>query len=105
MKKILITGGTGFIGSHLAEKCIKKGYHVTVFDRYNVNYNLGNLSNSIYKKKIKFVFGDIRDFDSVDNVVKKMISFYISQHLLEFLILIYLPMHILKPILKEPIMF
>jgi NAD dependent epimerase/dehydratase len=71
LKKILITGGTGFIGSHLAEKCIQKGYQVTVFDRYNVNYNLGNLSNSIFRKKIKFVFGDIRDFDSVDNVVKK----------------------------------
>mgnify|MGYP006120283365 FL=1 len=46
MKKILITGGTGFIGSHLAEKAVKKGYKVTVFDRYNPNYNLGNLANS-----------------------------------------------------------
>ena len=45
-KKILITGGTGFIGSHLAEKCVSKGYKVTVFDRYNPNYNLGNLAQS-----------------------------------------------------------
>lgn len=70
-KKILITGGTGFIGSHLAEKCVINGYKVTVFDRYNPNYNLGNLENSIYKNKIKFIFGDIRDFDSVNNAVKK----------------------------------
>ena len=34
-KKILITGGTGFIGSHLSEKFIKHGYEVGVFDRYN----------------------------------------------------------------------
>ena len=70
MKKILITGGTGFIGSHLAEKCVKKGYKVTVFDRYNPNYNLGNLKNSICRKKIRFIFGDIRDYDSVNNAVK-----------------------------------
>ena len=69
MKKILITGGTGFIGSHLAEKCVAKGYKVTVFDRYNPNYNLGNLSDSKYKNKINFIFGDIRDYDSVNNAV------------------------------------
>ena len=71
MKKILITGGTGFIGSHLAELCIKKGYKVTVFDRYNPNYNLGNLADSPFKEKIKFIFGDIRDYDSVNNAIKK----------------------------------
>lgn len=71
MKKILITGGTGFIGSHLAEKCVEIGYKVTVFDRYNPNYSLGNLENSKYKNKINFEFGDIRDFDSVFKVVKK----------------------------------
>ncbi len=71
MKKILITGGTGFIGSHLAEYCASKGYKVTVFDRYNPIFNLGNLSSSKYNKKIKFVFGDIRDFDSIDKEVRK----------------------------------
>ena len=35
MKKLLITGGTGFVGSHLAEKAVMKGYKVIVFDRYN----------------------------------------------------------------------
>ena len=71
MKKILITGGTGFIGSHLAEFFAKKKYKVTVFDRYNPNYNLGWLSESEYKKKIKFIFGDVRDYDSVFNAQKK----------------------------------
>ena len=58
-EKILITGGTGFIGSHLAEYFAKKNFEVTVFDRYNSNYSLGNLKNSKYKDKIKFIFGDI----------------------------------------------
>jgi NAD dependent epimerase/dehydratase len=72
MKKILITGGTGFIGSHLAEKAVKKGYKVIVFDRYNPNFSLGNLSSSRFKKKIEFIFGDIRDYDSVYKSVKKV---------------------------------
>ena len=64
-KKILVTGATGFIGSHLVELLIKKGLNVTAFDRYNTNYNLGCLSNSIYKRDINFIFVDIRDYDSV----------------------------------------
>tara|TARA_B100000315_G_scaffold257300_1_gene305692 strand:+ start:362 stop:520 length:159 start_codon:yes stop_codon:yes gene_type:complete len=35
--KILITGATGFIGSHLTELCVEKGYSVIAFDRYNPN--------------------------------------------------------------------
>ena len=35
--KILITGATGFIGSHLAELCVEKGFSVVAFDRYNSN--------------------------------------------------------------------
>ena len=41
MKKILITGATGFIGPHLAEICMEKGYDVVAIDRYNPNYNFG----------------------------------------------------------------
>ncbi len=71
MKKILITGGTGFIGSHLAEKLVENNSKVTVFDRYNPDYNLGNLKNSKYKNKINFIFGDIRDFDSTNKAIQK----------------------------------
>ena len=40
-KKILITGATGFIGSHLSELSVKKGYKVVAFDRYNSNNDAG----------------------------------------------------------------
>ncbi len=71
MKKILITGATGFIGSHLTELCVKKGYDVVAFDRYNTTYNLGHLENSEFKKDINFIFGDIRDYDTVFKISKK----------------------------------
>jgi len=70
-EKILITGGTGFIGSHLAELLSKKNFKVTVFDRYNPIYSLGNLKNSQLKNKINFIFGDLRDYDSVNKAVKE----------------------------------
>ena len=68
-KKILITGATGFIGSHLAEACIKKGYQIIAFDRYNLNNSWGLLENSIYKDDIEFILGDIRDYDSVNKAL------------------------------------
>ncbi len=71
-KKILITGATGFIGSHLCELLVKKNFKVIAFDRYNPNYNLGNLKNSKFKKDINFIFGDIRDFDSVTKATKNV---------------------------------
>ena len=72
MKNILVTGGMGFIGSHLAEFLTKKNYNVTVFDRYNSNNNWGNLENSKYKKNIKIIMGDIRDYDSTLKSLKNI---------------------------------
>lgn len=63
--KLLITGGTGFIGSHLCELCVEKGYEVVAFDRYNPNNDWGWLENSEYKDHMEVVLGDIRDYDSV----------------------------------------
>tara|TARA_B100002019_G_scaffold289053_1_gene303893 strand:+ start:1116 stop:2090 length:975 start_codon:yes stop_codon:yes gene_type:complete len=72
MKNILITGGCGFIGSHLAEYLLEKNFNVTVFDRYNSNNNWGNLEYSKYKKDIKVILGDVRDYDSVNSGIKKI---------------------------------
>lgn len=69
MKKILITGGCGFIGSHLAEKLASKNYKVTVFDRYNIDNDFGYLENSKLKNNIEIKLGDIRDYDSVLDVI------------------------------------
>lgn len=64
-KSILITGGTGFIGSHLAESCVEEGFDVVAFDRYNPNNHWGWLEQSEYRNDVKVILGDIRDYDSV----------------------------------------
>jgi len=69
-KKILITGAGGFIGSHLTELLVKKGYSVKAFDRYNINNSWGWLDHSEIKNDIEVVLGDIRDYDSVYNAIK-----------------------------------
>ena len=64
-KKILVTGGCGFIGSHLVEKLVVNNYSVIVFDKYNNNNSYGWLDESPLKKDIEFKLGDIRDLDYV----------------------------------------
>jgi len=70
MSKILITGATGFIGSHLTELCVELGYSVKAFDRYNPNNDWGWLENSRYINDIEIILGDIRDYDSVYDTMK-----------------------------------
>lgn len=67
--KILITGATGFIGSHLSELCIEKGFNVVAFDRYNPNNHWGWLENSEYRNDIEVILGDVRDYDSVSKAM------------------------------------
>ena len=64
--KYLITGGAGFIGSHLAEKLIARGDQVVVFD----NLSTGSANNvSRIKDKIKFEQGNILDKAVIDKLV------------------------------------
>lgn len=58
--KILVTGGAGFIGSHLVDKLVSQGHRIIVFD----NLFSGKLSNlADVENYVEFVQGDIRDFD------------------------------------------
>ncbi len=61
MQKILITGGAGFIGSHLTAQLLKKGYEVVVLDILL----RGNKIESEVFNKITFIEGDVRDYDTV----------------------------------------
>lgn len=65
MKKILITGGSGFLGFKLAEKLIIDGENVRIFD----NNFRGNFDKFKNFKKLEIVKGDIRNFKSVKKAV------------------------------------
>ncbi len=64
--KILVTGGAGFIGSHIVEYLVQRGDNVTILD----NLNTGKIENlSKVKNNINFVNGDIRDYKLLESLV------------------------------------
>ncbi len=64
MKKVLVTGGTGFIGSHLVEQLIKENIAVRCLIRETSN------TNWLQSLDVEFVYGDLRDIESLHDVVK-----------------------------------
>ena len=69
MKKILVTGASGFIGSHLVEKCLDNNLEVVAFVHYNSANSWGWLEKLSIKDDIEIIQGDIRDFDSVNRAI------------------------------------
>jgi len=64
--KILVTGGAGFIGSHIVEYLVQRGDDVTVLD----NLNTGKMENlSKVNNDINFVNGDIREYKLLERLV------------------------------------
>ena len=65
--KILVTGGAGFIGSHLCEKLVLEGHSIKVID----NFSIGRKSNlNKIKNKIKIYNKDIRNYDLIKKLFK-----------------------------------
>jgi NAD dependent epimerase/dehydratase len=68
--RVLVTGGAGFIGSHLVEELVRRGAHPHVLVHYNALQKAGWLDTSPARSEVKLVFGDVADSDSVVNAVK-----------------------------------
>jgi UDP-glucose 4-epimerase len=67
--RILITGGAGFIGSHLSEKYTLEGHTVLCLDNF-MNGDLGNIRGLLNYRNFKLINGDVRDFDLLEKIAK-----------------------------------
>ena len=75
-KNILLTGGAGYIGSHVTNLLIDKGYSVTVIDSLVTGHK------SLVNKKANFVISDIDNVKKISKLLKKQ-KFDIVLHFLQ----------------------
>jgi len=68
--KVLVTGGAGFIGSHLVDLLIDKGHQVMVIDNLSIG-RLSNLEHLNTNKNLTFVEADIRDYETIEPLFKQ----------------------------------
>lgn len=68
-KKILVTGGAGFIGSFLVDELIKEGYKVRILDNLEKQVHQGNIP-SYLNKKAEFIKGDVRNYNNFQDSLK-----------------------------------
>jgi dTDP-glucose 4,6-dehydratase len=67
---VLVTGGGGFIGSHLVERLVREGAKVRALVHYNALGSWGWLDRSALKSEVEVVAGDITDGESVRGAVR-----------------------------------
>ena len=65
MKKILVIGGAGYVGSNLVPILLSEGYKITVFDLFIYGNHLKNHEN------LNIIKGDIRDFNLIEKILNK----------------------------------
>ncbi|EAI2880652.1 4,6-dehydratase LegB [Campylobacter jejuni] len=70
--KILVTGADGFIGSHLCESLVQKGYKVRALSQYNSFNFWGHLEKSPYLKDMEVASGDLRDSFFCEKITQGM---------------------------------
>jgi dTDP-L-rhamnose 4-epimerase len=76
-KKILITGGAGFIGSHLADELLDHGYHVIVLDNLSEQVHGHNCKRPAYlNPNVELIVGDVRDPLKVRQALKGVNAVY-----------------------------
>ena len=69
LSKVLITGGAGFVGSHLAEELVNKSFETVILDDLSTG-KMENLEEIMANEKMIFLRGDIRDRNLLDFALK-----------------------------------
>jgi UDP-glucose 4-epimerase len=87
--RLLITGGCGFVGSHLCEKYIKDGHTVLCLDNF-LSGSLDNIKHLLDYKNFKLIKGDIRDkellahlVDGVDYIFHLAAQIHVNRSIIE----------------------
>ena len=68
--KVLVTGADGFIGSHLTEMLVEKGFSVKALSQYNSFNNWGWLDDISCLEKVEVLTGDVRDLHYCKEITK-----------------------------------
>jgi UDP-glucose 4-epimerase len=71
MKKAVVTGGAGFIGSHLSEELSKRDFRLTILDNLSTGKQ-GNIASLLDKKNVEFVRGSITDLPLLQKLFKNV---------------------------------
>jgi dTDP-glucose 4,6-dehydratase len=74
MKRILITGAAGFLGSHLCDRFIKEGFYVIAMDNL-VTGNLSNIEHLFHLEQFEFYHHDVTKFVSVQGNIDYILHF------------------------------
>jgi len=68
VRRVLVVGGAGYVGSLLCEKLLRKGYKVRILD--NLMYGADGIKPIFYHSNLEFVYGDVRDMEKVMDSIK-----------------------------------
>ncbi len=75
IRKVLVTGGAGFIGSHIVDKLVNEGYKVTILDSLDKQVHQGKLPPYL-NNKATFIKGDVLNYTDLEKAINGIDAIY-----------------------------
>lgn len=83
MSKIVVTGGAGFIGSHIAEKLAKVGHEIVIVDNlddyYSIDLKKRNIDIVLENGDVGFINADVTNFKSMSEIIDSTVDYVYHQ--------------------------